>query len=164
MLFWLLQDVAEGLHLRTGRSRTQSPPQPGGRFGILNMGASNPQDLPLRMTSQSSYRPGSCLHLESFPLSGSDSAEVVKRKVVNGRHLGPGAAAGFMFAVPREELGASCTLPLGGGFCSLMPLNSILDLQALRVGEESRKKDHITRALDLLGCRERRLGSFHLSL
>ena len=155
----MLQDVAEGLHLRTGRSSTQSPPHPGGRFGILlNMGASNPQDLPLRMTSQSSYRPGSCLRLESFPLSGSDSTEVVKRKVVNGRHLGPGAATGFMFAVPRKELGASCTLPLGGGFCSLMPLNSILDLQALRVGEESRKKDHITRASDFLGCKGRRLG------
>lgn len=116
------------------------------------------------MTSLSSYRPGSCLRLESFPLSGSDSSEVVKRKVVNGRDLGPGAATGFMFAVPREELGASCTLPLGGGFFSLMPLNSILHLRALRVGEESRKRDHITRASDFLGCKERRLGCFHFSL
>ena len=80
---------------------------------------SNPEDLPLRMTNLSSYTPGSCLRLESFPLSGSDSAEVVKRKVVNSRDLGPGAATGFMFAVPREELGASCTLPLGGGLCRL---------------------------------------------
>jgi len=74
---------------------------------------------------------------ESFHLSGSDSREVVKRKVErNGRNLHPGAgaAAGFMFVVQREELWVSCTLSIRGSFCSLMLLKSLSNLWAPSVG------------------------------
>lgn len=70
----------------------------------------------------------------------------------------------FCLRCPERGWGRVAPSPSEAVSAALMPLNSILDLRALRVGEESRKRDHITRASDFLGCRERRLGCFHLSL
>ena len=84
--------------------------------------------------------------------------QVTQKKVErNGRDLLPGAqaAAGFMYAGQREEPRASGTLHLRGGFCSLMPLNSILNLRALSVGEESRKKEDYYPGLGLPGLQRK---------
>lgn len=89
--------------------------------------------------------------------------QVTQRKVErNGRDLPAGAqaAAGFMYAVQREELRASGTLHLRGGFCSLTPLNSTLNLRALSVGEESRKKEDDYPGLGLPGLQRKQAWSF----
>lgn len=92
--------------------------------------------------------------------------QVTQRKVErNGRDLPPGAqaAARFMYVVQREEPRATGTLHLRGGFCSLMPLNSILNLWALSVGEESRKKEDDYPGLGLPGL-QRKQAWFFLSI
>lgn len=68
-----------------------------------------------------------------------------------------------MFVVKREELWASCALHIGDGFCSLMPLNSLLNLPAPSVGRgELEGKRKIAHAWDCEVCGESRLGSPHL--
>ena len=67
--------------------------------------------------------------------------KAVKKEGRNGGDLRPGAqaAARFMFVVQRGELQAICTLHARGSSYSLMPLNSILNLQGLDVAEVGRK-------------------------